>query len=87
MTTLITSDDDDAEKMILSDEDKETDKTDKTDDKDKTVDDKQFAKDVNNNKQVQRLQSEFNINGENVVGVVRTSSESGSPLLKALKTS
>ena len=84
MTTLITSDDDEAEKMILHDDDEKGLET--TDNKAKT-DEKQFAKGVNE-KHVLRLQSELNNNSErNVVGVVKTSSESDSPILKALRTS
>jgi len=86
-TTLITSDDDEAQKMILSDDETTlgTDKPDKPDKTDKR-DDKQFAKGVND-KNIQRLQSELNINDKNVAAVVRTSFESGSPMLKALRTS
>lgn len=89
-TTLITSDDDEAQKIILSDDETtlgtdKPDKPDKTDKPDKR-DDKQFAKGVND-KNIQRLQSELNINDKNVVAVVRTSFESGSPMLKALRTS
>ena len=88
-TTLITSDDDEAEKMILSDdEEKGLDTTDnKTTDNEAKTDEKQFAKGVNE-KHVLRLQSELNNNSErNVVGVVKTGSESNSPTLKALRTS
>jgi hypothetical protein len=88
-TSLVTSYDDEAEKMMLGDGEKglETDKTDKTDKtviKDET-DDKELAKD----KHIQRLQSENNnkSNERNVVGVVKTSSQSGSLLLTAITTS
>ena len=80
-TTLITSDDDEAEKMILRDDEEKGLET--TDNKAKR-DERQLATGVNK-KHVLRLQSEFN-NNNDVVGVVKTSSGSDSPMLKALRT-